>query len=110
MKIFNNPIKEAIFMETIAIIFLVLIGLSFISLILSRSAFKKGRQEARQNRNRSTRRPRKSRRGNNLSNVFSEQNIIDAAKHFSRRSNIEFAFDTNILIDNPYILSNIANE
>lgn len=97
-------------METITITFFVLLGLSVLFIILSRRAFKKGRQEAQQNKNHSSHRPQKTRRRNNLPNIFSEQNIIDAANHFSRRSNIEFAFDTNILIDNPYILSNIANE
>lgn len=96
-------------MKPVTITFLILLVLAFIFIIFSRRAFRKGRQEARQNRNHTIRRARNQRRKSNLPNVFSEQSIIDAAHHLSRRPNIEFAFDTNILIDNPYILSNIAN-
>lgn len=96
-------------MNIMFITFLTLLGLSFLFLILSRRTLKKGREEARRYKNNRSYRPRKRRSAKNLPNKFSEQSIIAAAKQYSRQPNVEFAFDTNILIDNPYILSNIAN-
>jgi len=95
--------------ETIRVTFFILIGLAFLFFILGRSALKKGRQEAKNNKNKRRRRPQSKRRKKNLPNKFSEQSIIDAAKHYSRRANVEFAFDTNILIEHPYILTNLTN-
>ena len=96
-------------MNSFQITFIILLGLAFLFIILGRRTLKKGREEARKYKNNRSYRSQKQRKSKNLPNKFSEQSIIEAAKHYSRRSNVEFAFDTNILIDHPYILSNIAS-
>ncbi|MFK2827179.1 PIN domain-containing protein [Bacillus sp. B190/17] len=83
-----------------------------ILLVLSIFSLKKGRQLARRYKHRKNQFKKGNHRLTTSKNrfKFSEGSIFRAAKVFSRKSNCYFAFDTDVLLEHPYVTTVITNK